>query len=87
MSYNNYFWNRFKQLKEEEKKQKTSALPADDVQDSAPADSEPEDDSDNETESKVVFLAHYVTWNTYWTSLWVVLFILDPSSIFLVREF
>ncbi|KAH6810961.1 63 kDa inner membrane family protein [Perilla frutescens var. frutescens] len=43
---------RFKQLKEVEKKQKTSALPVDDVQASAPVDSEPEDDSDNETESK-----------------------------------
>ncbi|XP_057782824.1 inner membrane protein PPF-1, chloroplastic isoform X3 [Salvia miltiorrhiza] len=43
---------RFKQLKEEEKKQKLSALPADDVQASDPADPESEDDTDNDTEPK-----------------------------------
>ncbi|KAI3450421.1 hypothetical protein Pfo_007086 [Paulownia fortunei] len=43
---------RFKQMKEEEKKKKSNALPADDVQASASADSESEDDSDNETELK-----------------------------------
>ncbi|KAL3625884.1 Inner membrane protein PPF-1, chloroplastic [Castilleja foliolosa] len=41
---------RFKQLKDEEKKKKSKALPADDVQ--ASAESESDDDSDNETELK-----------------------------------
>ncbi|GFP82347.1 inner membrane protein ppf-1 chloroplastic [Phtheirospermum japonicum] len=44
---------RFKQLKDEEKKKKSKALPADDVQ--ASAESESDDDSDNETELKVNF--------------------------------
>ncbi|KAL1545155.1 Inner membrane protein PPF-1, chloroplastic [Salvia divinorum] len=44
---------RFKQLKEEEKKQKPSALPADDVLASDPADLDSEDESDNDdTEPK-----------------------------------
>ncbi|XP_042028601.1 inner membrane protein ALBINO3, chloroplastic-like [Salvia splendens] len=44
---------RFKQLKEAEKKQKPSALPADDVLASDPADRDSEDESDNEdTEPK-----------------------------------
>ncbi|PIN24362.1 Inner membrane protein translocase involved in respiratory chain assembly [Handroanthus impetiginosus] len=43
---------RFRQLKEEEKKKKISAVPADDDQPSAASDSEPENDSDNEIESK-----------------------------------
>ncbi|KAL0436556.1 UNVERIFIED_CONTAM: Inner membrane protein PPF-1, chloroplastic [Sesamum radiatum] len=43
---------RFKQLKEEEKMKKTSALPVDDVQASTASDSESEYDSDDETESK-----------------------------------
>ncbi|KAK4492044.1 hypothetical protein RD792_002834 [Penstemon davidsonii] len=40
---------RFKQLKEDEKKKNTNALPADDIQTSA---SDSEEDSNNETESK-----------------------------------
>lgn len=51
----NYLWNRFKQLKDEEKKQKTSALPAEAIQASASADFESEDDSENDTEPKVKF--------------------------------
>ncbi|KAL0417841.1 UNVERIFIED_CONTAM: Inner membrane protein PPF-1, chloroplastic [Sesamum radiatum] len=43
---------RFKQLKEEEKTKKTSALPVDDVQASTASDSDSEYDSDDETESK-----------------------------------
>ncbi|XP_041992612.1 inner membrane protein PPF-1, chloroplastic-like [Salvia splendens] len=43
---------RFKQLKEEEKKQKPSALPVDAVQALDPADPESEDDSNNDTEPK-----------------------------------
>ncbi|KAG8387818.1 hypothetical protein BUALT_Bualt02G0060700 [Buddleja alternifolia] len=43
---------RFKQLKEVEKKKKSKALPSDDVQTSAASDDESEYDSDNEVESK-----------------------------------
>ncbi|KAL0390193.1 UNVERIFIED_CONTAM: Inner membrane protein ALBINO3, chloroplastic [Sesamum calycinum] len=43
---------RFKQLKEEEKTKKASALPVDDVQASTASDSDSEYDSDDETESK-----------------------------------